>query len=148
MEQISSAVIPGMTSLRTAGGRGRIPWTQAGAEGGTDAVGWHPGSAVHHHHRSPHQQALLLCQGHQISPCLKHRAARFSERGRTTEEQQRPKIKGVPLQEWPDPGRAPHTEVLSCHRPHVCEGKGMHSRAHAVPAALPPSPLQFHNCLK
>lgn len=78
-------------------------------------------------------------------PGPKHRAARrgFAKRRRTTEKQ-RPKFKHVYLQEWPDPGRAPHTEVLPCHRSHMCEGKG----THAVLIAPSPSPLQFHNCLK
>lgn len=39
------------------------------------------------------------------------------------------------LQEWPDPGRAPDTEALSCHRLYVCKGKGTHSQAHTVPAS-------------
>lgn len=69
-------------------------------------------------------------------PCPKHRTARrgFAKRGRTTEKQW-PKFKHVHLQEWPDPGRAPDTEALSCHRPHMCKGKGTHSRTHAVPIA-------------
>lgn len=72
---------------------------------------------------------------------------RVLQRGRTTEKQW-PKIKHVPLQEWPDPGRAPDTEALSQCRPHTCEGKGTQSRACTDPAAVAPSPLQSHNCLK
>lgn len=34
------------------------------------------------------------------------------QKGRTTEKQ-RPKMKCVPLQQWPDPGRAAATEALS-----------------------------------
>jgi len=57
--------------------------TQPGAWGGTDVGGGHPRSAMHPHKCSSHQQPLLLCQGHQIPPCPKHRAARkgFSEGG-------------------------------------------------------------------